>query len=351
LGFIWGMSKTMRCAIRRGACDIVFSNNEPVPVPTKGTVRLKVKAASLNPIDFKMPKMSLGRYNGCDVAGVVDEVHPSVKNFSVGDEVYGVAQFGKSGGIAEYCLCEAKLLGRKPQDLDFAKAAGCVVSYITSYGALTDKAKAGMEEGDSVLVIGASGGCGLAGVQLAKALGAKEVVGLCSKANHDLVMSHGATRCVDYGDPEAYAAMLERDRFDVVLDTVTAAEWRALGNKGTNYWPDGRKMLSRAKKGRRHVSTSGSYGQWFKTIMGLSGPQKVVFMDLSNVEADLGRIHTILGGSAYPHIDMQPPLTEAGLKEGLDRIRSRRARGKIVFSMADPPVDSPPLVTPLPSPD
>ena len=161
----------MKCAVRRGAGDIVFVDNEPVPEPTKGTVRLRVKAASLNPIDYKMPKMSLGKFVGCDVAGVVDAVHPSVTDFKPGDEVYGVAQFGKSGGIAEYCLCESKMLARKPDTLSWVKAAGCVVSYITTYGALTDGAKGAMKAGDAVLVIGASGGCGLAGVQVCIYLG------------------------------------------------------------------------------------------------------------------------------------------------------------------------------------
>ena len=74
--------------------------------------------------------------------------------------MFGVAQFGKSGGISEYALCEAKMLAKKPDNIAWDKAAGSVVSYITSYGALSDRAKGGMQKGDAVLVIGASGGCG-----------------------------------------------------------------------------------------------------------------------------------------------------------------------------------------------
>jgi len=145
---------TMKCAVRLSAGVIEFADAERIPVPTPGTVRLRVKAASLNPIDYKMPKMSLGKFVGCDVAGVIDAVHQSVTEFAVGDEVYGVVQFGKSGGIADFCLCEAKMIAKKPSDLPFTKAAAAVVSYITSYGALVDKAKGGMKAGDTVLIIG-----------------------------------------------------------------------------------------------------------------------------------------------------------------------------------------------------
>ena len=70
-------------------------------------------------------------------------------------------------------------------------------------------------------------------VQMAKSLGAKEVVGVCSSANHELVLQNGATRCVDYKDAAEYAKMIENERFDVIYDTATAAD------PTTNYWPDG----------------------------------------------------------------------------------------------------------------
>ena len=280
-----------------------------------------------------MPVMSLGKYVGCDVAGVVDQVHPSVTEFAVGDEVFGVTQFGKSGGIAEFCLCEAKMLAKKPTDLSFEKAAGAVVSYITSYGALVDKAKGGMKAGDFVLVIGASGGCGLAAVQLAKALGAAQIVGVCRSCNHELVLKAGATRCVDYSDPIAYAAMVNTDKFDVIFDTATAADWHKQpgSSQSTNYWPDGAKMLKTDRRSR-HVSISGTYGQWFLTLFGLSGKQKVVFMDLSKVRVDLEEISRLLT-TIDTHICLVAPLTAEGLRAAVDNIRSRHAQGKVVISM------------------
>ena len=113
----------------------------------------------------KFFKMSLGKYVGMDVAGIVDAVGSGVDNFFVGDEVFGIIDVGQSGSIAEYCICEADALHltHKPKNLAWDKAAGSVVTYVTAYGALTDSSKAGMRRGDSVLIIGASGGCGLPG--------------------------------------------------------------------------------------------------------------------------------------------------------------------------------------------
>jgi len=181
---------------------------------------------------------------------------------------------------------------------------------------------------------GASGGCGLAAVQLAKGLGASEIVGVCSRRNHDLVLKAGATRCVDYTDPNAFTAMVEKDRFDVIYDSATGAD------KQTNYWPEAAKMLR--DKRSRHVSSSGTYWQWFKTIFGLSGKQKVIFMDLSKVAIDLEEICRLLGGTIDTNIEMVALLTADGLAAALEKIRSRRARGKVVFSMEE---ENPAVVT------
>jgi hypothetical protein len=213
----------------------------------------------------KFFKMSLGKYVGMDVAGIVDAVGSGVDDFFVGDEVFGIIDVGQSGSIAEYCICEADALHltHKPKNLAWDKAAGSVVTYVTAYGALTDSSKAGMRRGDSVLIIGASGGCGLAGVQLAKALKASEIVGVCSSANHDLVLRNGATRCVDYRDQDAYAKMIQEDKFDVIFDTVTGSA------PGINYWPDGRKLLKPDRR-CRHVCTSSTYLQLFASLFGLT---------------------------------------------------------------------------------
>jgi NADPH:quinone reductase-like Zn-dependent oxidoreductase len=129
--------------------------------------------------------------SGRDVAGVVAEVGSSVTRFAVGDEVYGVAP----GSFAEYAVAKQGKLARKPANLDFARAAVVPISGATALRAVQDVGR--LRDGQSVLVLGASGGVGSYAVQIAKALGG-EVTGACSSTKLDLVSSLGADHVIDY---------------------------------------------------------------------------------------------------------------------------------------------------------
>merc|ERR1711936_211582 len=119
---------------------------------------------------------------GLDFAGVGEAVPDTESVFKVGDEVYGTT----SGSMAEFAVCKSASTALKPGDLSFEEAAALPTAYITGLQGLRDQG--GLQEGDKVLVIGASGGCGIAGVQLAKSLGASEIVGVCSGKNKDMVL-------------------------------------------------------------------------------------------------------------------------------------------------------------------
>jgi NADPH2:quinone reductase len=148
------------------------------PVPGEGEVLVDVKAASVNYTDY----MSLfGTYQnipglpftpGKDVSGFVEAVGPGVSRVKVGDRVLGHVNdsaFATKAVVAEPLVCEI------PDDVDFVQSAGLGLSYLTAWYGLVERG--GMKEGDSVLITGASGGVGMAAVQLAKALGAAKVVG------------------------------------------------------------------------------------------------------------------------------------------------------------------------------
>jgi NADPH:quinone reductase-like Zn-dependent oxidoreductase len=128
---------------------------------------------------------------GRDVAGVVADIGRAVTRFTVGDEVYGIAP----GSFAEYAVARETQLARKPANLSFAEAAVVPVSAGTALRALVDVGH--LQAGQSVLVLGASGGVGSYAVQLAKAFGA-EVTGVCSTTKTDLVTSLGADHVIDY---------------------------------------------------------------------------------------------------------------------------------------------------------
>lgn len=154
---------------------------------------------------FAKPKV---RVPGADVAGRVAVVGDEVTRFQVGDEVFEIAK----GAYAEYAAAKEDSLVHKPSDLTFEQGAVVSISGITALQALTDVGQ--IEPGQSVLVIGASGGVGTYAVQLARALGAT-VTGVSSAAKADLVRSLGADHTIDY-DADTY--LDSSTQFDLIID-------------------------------------------------------------------------------------------------------------------------------------
>lgn len=154
---------------------------------------------------FKGPK---DRVPGRDLAGVVEAVGSAVTRFAIGDEVYGIGR----GTFAEHAVAPEDKLAHKPARLSFEQAAVVPISAGTALQALTDQGH--LEAGQSVLVIGASGGVGSYAVQLAKALGA-EVTGVAGTEKLDLVRSLGADHVIDYTHADFADGT---SRYDLILD-------------------------------------------------------------------------------------------------------------------------------------
>jgi len=199
-----------------------------VPEVKEDQVLIKVVAASLNPIDsmkmsgfLKDTDTPFPTVPGHDVAGVVVKVGSQVKNFNVGDEVYGdmvekALDHPKTfGSLAEYTAVEEKLLALKPKNLSFAEAASLPLAIETAYEGLE---RAGFSAGKSILVLGGSGGVGTLVIQLAKhVFGASKVAAASSTAKLELVKSLGADLAIDY-TKENFEDLPEK--FDVVYDAV-----------------------------------------------------------------------------------------------------------------------------------
>ncbi len=164
---------------------------------------------------------------GLDVAGRVAAVGSQVTRFAVGDDVFGIAM----GAFAEYAAAKEAKLAHKPGGLTFEQAAVVAISGSTALQALTDVGR--MEAGQTVLVIGASGGVCSYAVQLAKALGAT-VTGVASAAKTDMVRSLGADRAIDYAATDYLDGSA---RYDLIIDTggrnPVRSLRRALAPKGT----------------------------------------------------------------------------------------------------------------------
>ena len=193
-----------------------MDEKRPIPAVKLGFVLVKVHAAAINPVDYKLPMLAVnGNIVGLDFSGTIVEAGANCGDFVAGSAVFGNAP----GTLCEFLLADVTKIAAKPPGLTFAEAAAVPTTYLTSYQALKEH---GFESGSALLVIGASGGCGLAGVQLGRALGAKEVVAVCSGKNAELVTAHGASRVVDY-TAETLRAALGPAAVDFVYDCATGS--------------------------------------------------------------------------------------------------------------------------------
>ena len=194
-----------------------------MPDPGAGQVRLRVKAASVNFPDILLCQ---GKYQlkltppftpGMDMAGIVDAVGADVSGVSVGDEVVGGARFG---GFAEYALAGAEGLQLKPSEMSFSEAAAYPAAYLTAYVALVRRAN--LQPGETLLVHGASGGVGLAAVDVGKLLGAHVIATSASDEKLDKVVAYGADHGLNVmqGFKERVKALTGGRGADVVFDPV-----------------------------------------------------------------------------------------------------------------------------------
>jgi NADPH:quinone reductase-like Zn-dependent oxidoreductase len=192
------------------------------PVPRDKEIVLRVRAASVNPLDWRMKS----RRPGVDVAGQVVMVGKMVTRFAPGDAVFGLCK----GAFAEYaCATEDKFVAI-PEDVTFELVAAVPVAGLTALQGLRDKGN--LKPGQKVLINGAAGGVGTFAVQIAKSFGAN-VTGVCSTKNVELVRSLGADRVINYTQQDFTQ---DRERYDVLLDNVgnraLSAMRRVLSPKG-----------------------------------------------------------------------------------------------------------------------
>ncbi len=205
-----------------GGPDVLTLIDVEKPTPADNQVLVRVRAASLNPLDLTIrgpwlirPILGMRKPKdtrlGVDYAGTVEAVGRNVTKFKPGDEVFG----GKTGALAEYvCALADRSVVSKPANMTFEQAASVPVAAITALQGLRDKGK--IQSGQKVLVNGASGGVGTFAVQIAKSFGA-EVTGVCSTRNVDLVRSIGADHVIDYMKEDFTKT---DQRYDLIFDLV-----------------------------------------------------------------------------------------------------------------------------------
>ncbi|GLP85286.1 zinc-binding alcohol dehydrogenase family protein [Tritonibacter mobilis] len=180
--------------------------NVEKPLPEGRDILVNVKAVAVNPVDTKVraPKDKVEeapRIIGYDASGVVEAVGPDVTLFKPGDEVYYAGDITRSGTNAEFHLVDERIVGRKPASLSHAEAAALPLTTITAYEAFFDRLRIdrdGADAGQSLLIIGAGGGVGSIGIQLAKQAGLTVIATASRSETSDWVKSLGADHVVNH---------------------------------------------------------------------------------------------------------------------------------------------------------
>jgi NADPH:quinone reductase-like Zn-dependent oxidoreductase len=201
-----------------GGPEVLVLERAPRPEPNADQVLIRLKAASVNPADWKYRSGAYKQFMplqfpwtpGMEGSGVVEAVGGNVTTLKKGDEVYGIV----TGGYAEYALALANEVQPKPASLNFEEAAALPMGALTAWGAVIETAR--VEAGQRILVHGAAGGVGAYAVQLARWEGAN-ITGTASADNLEFVRSLGAENVIDYNVTRFETAVKD---MDVVIDTV-----------------------------------------------------------------------------------------------------------------------------------
>jgi len=310
-----------------GGPEVLKLEEVPTPKPAAGQVLVKIRAAGVNPVDTYtrtgnyavLP--SLPYTPGIDGAGVVDSIGDGVKKAKPGDRVYIAKSL--SGTYAEYALEPESRVHRLPDRVSFAEGAGVFVPYATAHHAIHRQAKA--RSGETVLVHGASGGVGIASVQIARALGLTVFGTAGSAKGLELAQREGAHQVFDHSKPgyqEEISKATGGGGVDIILEMLANV------NLGADL-----KLLG--KMGR--VVVIGSRGDVTITPRDLMSRRASIraftlwgFTEAESAEVHAGIIAGLENGTLRPVVGKEMPLKDAA-QAHMDIMKPSSAFGKIVL--------------------
>lgn len=299
---------------RYGGLEVLQYEEAPRPSPQAKEVLIRVRAAGVNPLDWKVRAGYATDWNltfplilGYDVAGVIEAVGAEVEHFTIGDEVYAAPD---TGGYAEYVAVPASEVAHKPQTLDYVEAAALPIAALTAWQALFEAAQ--LAPGQTILIHGAAGGVGSMAVQLAKWRGAR-VIGTASAANLSFLRQLGADEVIDYTATRFETLVHD---MDVVLDTVG-------GETLQRSWP----VL---KPGGIMVSITEPLSPEMAMAYGVQ-QREVIIDSLEGQAALAGLARLVDAGHLKPIVSTLLPLSEVRQAHILSE--GRHLRGKIVLQV------------------
>lgn len=301
-----------------GGPEVLCYEDAPCPVAGAGEVLIRVHAAGVNPVDWKIREGRLqGRIShhlpltpGWDVAGVIEQLGAAVPQCKVGDAVYARPDMARDGAYAEYIVVRASEIALKPKSLDFIHAAAVPLSALTAWQSLFDAGK--LEQGQRILIHAGAGGVGHYAVQLAHWKGA-HVITTASARNADFVRALGADEVIDYTRTPFEQTVRDVDMvFDTVGGEVQQRSWQTL------------------KKGGILVS-----------ILALTVPEEAqqqgwrsAYVFVQPNAAQLTRMAELIdAGKVEPVVENVFPLHEAAKAHAA--VQSGHTRGKIVLRVVD----------------
>jgi NADPH:quinone reductase-like Zn-dependent oxidoreductase len=285
------------------------------PKPKDDEVLVQVRAASVNPVDYKIrsgkyppvKQENLPKVLGRDISGVVVGRGAAVATFLDGDEVMAMLDRGQ-GGYAEYVTLPADLCVRKPQGLNHTDAAAVPLAAITAWQGLFDHG--GLTAGQRVLIHGGAGGVGHFAIQFAKSAGAY-VITTCSADDKEFVLSLGADEAIDYRSERFEDRLSEVDMvFDLLGGDTQERSWSVLKDGGTL-------VSTLAKPSERQAQIHHA-----RAMNYMAHPDA----------AELGEIvHLIAEKKVHPHVEMRLPLEDVA--EAHRKAEHGHPRGKVVLEM------------------
>ncbi|MGV0106314.1 Zinc-binding alcohol dehydrogenase [Nostoc sp. DSM 114160] len=309
---------------RYGATEVLQYEEVEQPKIEPTQLLVKVRASSVNPIDWKIRQGMLSLITGSkfpkilgfDVAGDVVAVGSGITRFKPGDAIYGCTSF-PGGSYAEFAAVPENLVALKPTNLSYEEAAAVPLAALTALQALRNEGN--IQTGQTVLINGAAGGVGTFAVQIAKALGAV-VTGVSSSKNLDLVKSLGADRVIDYTQQDFTEDIAQ---YDIIFDAV------------------GKRSLSQTKRVLKpngiYITTLPSPEVFLESVLTalLPGQKAKFILQKPNTQDLIYLKELIEGGKIRVVIDRTYPLQELAAAHAYSE--TGRAVGKI--AIAQPVVD------------
>lgn len=311
-----------------GSPDVLELNEVEKPVPKDNEVLIKIRAAATNPYDWHIMRgkpfffrfmMGLQKPKneilGNDISGIVEEVGSNVKEFKIGDEIFGGIGFG---GFAEYvCTTEDKIV-LKPTNISFEEAASVPMAALSALQGLQNSGE--IKSGQKVLINGASGGVGTFAVQLAKALGA-EVTSICSTRNVEKIKSIGSDHVIDYTKEDFTK---NGQQYDLIIDNVANL---SVSDYKRALTPNGVCAIIGFSSVSSLITVS-ILAKWNS----ITTNQKIGILMVNENKKDLTFLKELLETKKIvPVIEKKYPLSEVA--EAIRYIEEGHAQGKIVITI------------------